>query len=77
MTGRARLTAPPPPPRTFDEAFAEHNLTPQERLALVWHLAAIRTRKLVEELGPVPKIDPRAHGMRLTPRQIERRDTDG
>lgn len=51
MTKRS-LTAPPPPPRTFDEAFAEHRLTPFERAALVWHLAAIRTRKLVETLLP-------------------------
>ena len=51
MTKRG-LTAPPPAPRTFDEAFAELNLTPSERAALVWHLAAIRTRKLVETLLP-------------------------
>jgi hypothetical protein len=38
--------------RTFDEAFAEHRLTPQERAALVWHLAGIRTRKLIETLLP-------------------------
>lgn len=38
--------------RTFDEAFAELNLKPAERAALVWHLAAIRTRKLVETLLP-------------------------
>lgn len=40
--------------RTFDEAFAELNLKPAERAALVWHLAAIRTRKLVETLLPAP-----------------------
>lgn len=45
-------------PRSFDEAFAEHRLTPEERLAMVWHLAAIRMRKLVETLGPAPEIDP-------------------
>lgn len=49
MTKR-RLTAPPRRPRTFDEAFA--GLTPAERAALVWHLAAIRTRKLIETLLP-------------------------
>ena len=35
---------------TFDEFFGEHNLTDAERAALVWHLAAIRTRKLVAAL---------------------------
>lgn len=43
--------------RTFDEAFAELNLKPAERAALVWHLAAIRTRKLIETLLPEPKPD--------------------
>ena len=38
--------------RTFDEAFSEHHLKPHERAALVWHLAAIRTRKLIEALLP-------------------------
>jgi hypothetical protein len=38
------------PPRTFDEVFGELNLTPAERSALVWHLAAIRMRKTVETL---------------------------
>lgn len=27
---------------TFDELFAEHNLTPDERQALVMHLATVR-----------------------------------
>lgn len=49
---RADLAAPPPPLRTFDEAFAELNLTPDERKALVWQLAAIRTRRLIETLLP-------------------------
>lgn len=39
---------------TFDEFFAEHKLTDAEREALVWHLAAIRTRRLVELLLPKP-----------------------
>lgn len=38
--------------RSFDEVFAEHKLTAEERTALVWHLAAIRTRHLVETLLP-------------------------
>lgn len=41
-----------PPLRTFDEAFAELNLTQSEREALVWHLAALRARKTVEALLP-------------------------
>lgn len=40
--------------RTFDEAFAELNLTPAERTALVWHLAQMRARKTVEALLPQP-----------------------
>lgn len=36
--------------RTFDEFFAEHNLTPQERELLVWHLAERRARKTVQSL---------------------------
>lgn len=46
------LTAPPREPRSFDEAFAELNLTPAERAALVWHLAMFRARKTVEALLP-------------------------
>lgn len=42
------------PPRTFDEVFAEMILTPEERSALVWHLAMMRARKTVEELLPSP-----------------------
>ncbi len=38
--------------RAFDEVFAEHRLTPTEREALVWHLAALRMRRLVEALLP-------------------------
>lgn len=52
MTSRADLAVPPLPPRTFDEAFAELNLTSEERGALVWQLAAIRTRRLIETLLP-------------------------
>lgn len=59
MASRADLAVPPPAPRTFDEAFAEHNLTQEERTAMVWHLAAIRTRRLVEYLLPQTKVDPR------------------
>lgn len=57
MTSRADLSVPPPAPRTFDEAFAEHRLQPDERAALVWHLAEIRTRRLIETLLPEPKPD--------------------
>jgi hypothetical protein len=35
---------------TFDELFAEFNLTDEERLALVWFLANLRARKTVEAL---------------------------
>ncbi len=68
MPGKRALTAPAPPLRTFDEAFAELNLTPAERVALVWHLAAIRARKTVETLLPETKhdFDPRDYGMRAS-----------
>jgi len=56
MPSRADLAVPEPPLRTFDEAFAELNLTPEERSALVWHLAAYRARKTVEAL--LPQTDP-------------------
>lgn len=59
MAKRYGLTAPPSPPRTFDEAFAEHRLTPEERLELVWYLAHIRAKRLIETLGPPPKPDMR------------------
>ncbi len=39
---------------TFDELFAEHNLTPEERKALVAHLAAMRAQKTVEALQAAP-----------------------
>jgi hypothetical protein len=61
LGGRARkrgLTAPDRGPRTFDEAFGEHRLTDEERLAMVWHLAMIRARRLVETLGPKPEPEP-------------------
>lgn len=55
--------------RTFDEAFAEHTLTPAERHALVWHLAAYRARKTVEVLLPETKhdFDARDYGLRTRP----------
>ena len=54
------------PLRTFDDAFAEHSLTPAERTALVWHLAALRARKTVEALLPetAHDFDPRNYGLR-------------
>lgn len=52
MTSRTDLAMLPRAPRTFDEAFAELNLTLAERTALVWHLAAMRARKTVEVLLP-------------------------
>ncbi len=39
---------------TFDELFAEHNLTPKERKALVMHLATLRAQKTVEALQDGP-----------------------
>ena len=44
---------------TFDEVFGGGNLrvTVSERIALVWHLAALRARKTVEAL--LPKTDPK------------------
>lgn len=44
--------------RTFDEAFAELHLKPEERAALVWHLVSIRTRKLIQTLLPQPDDGP-------------------
>lgn len=35
---------------TFDELLAEHNISDDERRALVWHLAQYRARKTVEAL---------------------------
>ncbi len=66
MSGKRSLTAPPGPPRTFDELFAELNLTTAERTALVWHLAAFRARKTVEALLSETKIDPRDYGVRAS-----------
>jgi hypothetical protein len=67
MPGKRALTAVPSI-RTFDELFAELNLTPAERVALVWHLAAFRARKTVEALLPETKhdFDPRNYGMRTS-----------
>lgn len=57
--------------RTFDEVFHEHSLYPEERAALVWHLAALRARKTVEALLPETKhdLDLENYGIRLTPSQ--------
>ena len=46
----SKAKVPEPPMRTFDEAFAELNLTHAERTAMVWHLAMYRARKTVEAL---------------------------
>ena len=38
---------------TFDELFAEHSLTPEERMALVLHLATLRALATMRTLlGP-------------------------
>lgn len=63
MPGKRGLTNPQPI-RTFDEVFSEHRLTQEERTALVWRLAAIRMRRLVETLAPEPEIDIRDLGAR-------------
>ena len=47
--GRASLH---PAMTSFDELCAQWNATPAERVELVWYLAAIRTRRLVEALLP-------------------------
>ena len=42
---------------TFDELFAEHRLTPEERMALVLHLATLRALATVRTLlGPNQEI---------------------
>lgn len=38
--------------RRFDEFCADYTLTPEERTALVWHLAQYRMRKTLEALLP-------------------------
>ncbi len=43
---------------TFDELFAEHNLTPKERKALVMHLATLRAQKTVQALQDCPHAAP-------------------
>lgn len=58
MSKKYGLSAPEPPPRSFDEAFADLNLTPEERQALVWHLAAMRARATIEALLPETKPEP-------------------
>ena len=40
---------------TFDELFADFNITQDERKSLVWRLAAMRTQRLIETLLPEPK----------------------
>jgi len=62
----SRAPGPEPRTRTFDELFAELQLTAAERQALVWHLAAMRARKTVEALLPETRcdIDPRDYGLR-------------
>lgn len=50
----SRAKSPEQPIRTFDEAFADHHLTVDEREAMVWHLAAMRARKTVAALLPRP-----------------------
>lgn len=62
----SRAPGPEPRTRTFDEAFEDFNLTPHERAALVWHLAALRARKTVEALIPetAADFDPRNYGLR-------------
>ena len=42
---------------TFDELFAGHRLTPDERAELVWFLAMFRARRTIQVLlgTPVPK----------------------
>lgn len=37
---------------TFDQLFTDHNLTPEEREAMIIHLAALRTAKLLRTLLP-------------------------
>lgn len=39
---------------TFDELFAEHNLTPDERAALVVHLATLRAAATLKALLTPP-----------------------
>lgn len=39
---------------TFDELFSEHSLTPEERKALVMHLATMRAQKTVAALQYAP-----------------------
>jgi hypothetical protein len=58
--------------KTFDEAFAELNLTAAERVALVWHLAAMRARKTVEALLPATDVK---LAMGFDPRDILRRQS--
>ena len=42
--------APSEKTMSFDEFAARFKLTQEERAALVWHLAAFRARKTIEEL---------------------------
>jgi hypothetical protein len=58
MPNKRRLTAPRQT-RTFDELFAELNLSRDERAALVWRLAAMRAQRTVEALMNEPAPDMR------------------
>jgi hypothetical protein len=48
----------------FDDLCARWNATPAERVELVWYLAAIRTRRLVEALLLAPPRPPAAQPAR-------------
>ena len=48
---------------TFDELFAEHSLTPEERMALVLHLATLRALATMRTLlGPNAPVKPAPWG---------------
>ena len=52
LAAKKAIDAAGPTLRTFDEVFGDFNLTPAERTAMVWHLAAMRARKTIEALLP-------------------------
>lgn len=60
--GRTKKAEPEQRVRTFDEAFAEHRLTPTERAELVYRLAAIRARRTIEKLLLEPQANFTSHG---------------
>ena len=68
---------------TFDELFAEHNLTPDERKSLVVHLASMRAQNTVESLTappqaqPVPEPAPIPRGLLDALRNYRQCDEDG